>query len=82
VREAFEDLALAQKRLSERIAVAKAEGNSWATIGAMIGTSGEAARQRYGRPSQGKKTGTPRSGRKATAAAQKGSTSSARLRQQ
>lgn len=79
VREAFEDLALTQKRLSERIAVAKAAGHSWATIGAMIGTSGEAARQRYGAPSQGKKA---RSGRKATAAAEKGSASSARVRQQ
>ena len=82
VREAFEDLALTQKRLSERIAVAKAAGHSWATIGAMIGTSGEAARQRYGSPSQGKKTPTARRGRKATAAAEKGTTSSARLGQQ
>jgi hypothetical protein len=48
VREAFEDLALAQKRLAERVAVAKASGHSWASIGAMLGTSGEAARQRYG----------------------------------
>ena len=48
VREAFEDLALAQKRLSERVSVARASGLSWAAIGAMMGTSGEAARQRYG----------------------------------
>jgi len=83
VREAFEDLALSQKRLSERIAVAKAAGHSWATIGAMIGTSGEAARQRYGAPSQAKKAPAARSGRKAAAAADKGSTtSSARVRQQ
>lgn len=82
VREAFEDLALTQKRLSERIAVAKAAGHSWATIGAMIGTSGEAARQRYGAPAQGKKPAAARSGRKATAAGDKGSTSSAHVRQQ
>lgn len=49
VREAFEDYALAQKRLAERVSVAKAMGHSWAAIGAMLGTSGEAARQRYGR---------------------------------
>lgn len=48
VREAFEEAALAQKRLAERVAVAKAAGHSWAAIGTMIGTSGEAARQRYG----------------------------------
>lgn len=48
VREGFEDLALAQKRLSERVSVARAAGHSWASIGAMMGTSGEAARQRYG----------------------------------
>ena len=34
-----------------RFRVAKAEGHSWAAIGAMVGTSGEAARQRYGQPS-------------------------------
>lgn len=49
VREAFEDYALAQKRLAERVSVAKAMGHSWAAIGAMVGTSGEAARQRYGK---------------------------------
>lgn len=49
VREAFEDYALAQRRLAERVAVARASGHSWAVIGTMIGTSGEAARQRYGK---------------------------------
>jgi hypothetical protein len=82
VREAFEDLALVQKRLSERVAVAKAAGHSWATIGAMLGTSGEAARQRYGTPARGKKTTASGGGRKATAAAPRGSTSSARVPQQ
>jgi hypothetical protein len=28
---------------------ARAEGHSWTSIGIMLGTSGEAARQRYGR---------------------------------
>ena len=50
VREAFEDAARAQSRLNERIAVARVAGLSWASIGAMLGTSGEAARQRYGQP--------------------------------
>jgi hypothetical protein len=48
VREAFEDSANAQRRLAEAVAVARAEGHSWAAIGAMVGTSAEAARQRYG----------------------------------
>ena len=47
VREAFEDLAHAQRRLADRVSVAKASGHSWASIGMMLGTSGEAARQRY-----------------------------------
>lgn len=47
IREAFEDVAHAQKRLAERVTVARAAGHSWATIGMMLGTSGEAARQRY-----------------------------------
>ena len=81
VREAFEDLALAQKRLSERVAVAKASGHSWATIGAMIGTSGEAARQRYGTSERPKKA-APTARRKKTAAAERGSSSSARLADQ
>lgn len=50
VREAFEDVAHAQKRLADRVLVAKASGFSWNTIGVMLGTSGEAARQRYGKP--------------------------------
>lgn len=49
VREAFEDLAHAEKRLAERVLLAKAAGHSWAAIGTMVGTSGEAARQRYGK---------------------------------
>ncbi len=53
LRKAFEDAARAQERLTEAAVVARAEGHSWAAIGAMVGTSGEAARQRYGsaRPS-------------------------------
>ena len=49
VRKAFQARAQAEAQLSEAVAVARAEGHSWAAIGAMVGTSGEAARQRYGR---------------------------------
>lgn len=47
VREAFEDLAHAERRLADRIIVARAAGHSWASVGMMVGTSGEAVRQRY-----------------------------------
>ena len=49
VRTASEERATAEARLAEAVSVARAEGHSWAAIGAMVGTSGEAARQRYGR---------------------------------
>lgn len=48
VRRAFQARADAERNLAEAVAVARAEGHSWAAIGAMVGTSGEAARQRYG----------------------------------
>jgi hypothetical protein len=48
VRQAFEQKARAEHDLSGAVAAARAEGHSWAAIGAMLGTSGEAARQRYG----------------------------------
>lgn len=48
LREAFLDRAMAERRLADAVSVARAEGHSWAAIGAMVGTSGEAARQRYG----------------------------------
>jgi len=50
VRHAFQARADAERHLADAVSVARAEGNSWAAIGAMVGTSGEAARQRYGRP--------------------------------
>ncbi|MGH8924558.1 MAG: hypothetical protein ACRDWA_08005 [Acidimicrobiia bacterium] len=46
LRQAF--LAEAEHRVTTAVEKARAEGHSWASIGAMIGTSGEAARQRYG----------------------------------
>ena len=47
LRAAFRNRADAEKQLAGAVDVARAEGHSWATIGAMVGTSGEAARQRY-----------------------------------
>ncbi|HEX3981197.1 MAG TPA: hypothetical protein VHW93_08235 [Acidimicrobiales bacterium] len=50
VRLAFQERAAAERRLSDAVTVARTHGHSWAAIGAMVSTSGEAARQRYGRP--------------------------------
>ncbi|MGF1617055.1 MAG: hypothetical protein ACFCU2_04510 [Acidimicrobiia bacterium] len=47
VRGAFLARAEAEQRVREAVFRARAEGHSWASIGAMVGTSGEAARQRY-----------------------------------
>ncbi len=49
LRVAFLALADAEGELADAVHVARGDGHSWAAIGAMIGTSGEAARQRYGR---------------------------------
>ena len=49
IRKAFEERAWAEQRLADRVADARAAGISWAAIGTMLGTSGEAARQRYSR---------------------------------
>jgi len=48
VREAFLARADAERVLSDAVIRARHNGHSWASIGAMVGTSGEAARQRYG----------------------------------
>ena len=45
-----------EAKLVEVVARARDDGHSWAAIGTMLGTSGEAARQRYG----GKRNGTAR----------------------
>ena len=49
VRLAFQSRAAAERGLADAVALAREEGHSWASIGAMVGTSGEAARQRYSR---------------------------------
>lgn len=50
VRMAFQARAEAERRLADAVSAARTEGHSWAAIGAMVATSGEAARQRYGQP--------------------------------
>ena len=50
VREAFLARAATEQRRVATVAAAHADGHSWAAIGTMVGTSGEAARQRYGQP--------------------------------
>lgn len=43
--------AQAERELIETVHQARQAGQSWAAIGAVLGTSGEAARQRYGKRS-------------------------------
>jgi hypothetical protein len=50
---AVRDRADAEVRLAEAVGVARAYGHSWSTIGGVLGTSGEAARQRYGASTTG-----------------------------
>lgn len=48
VRDAFIRRAKAERSVCRAVEAARGNGHSWAAIGAMLGTSGEAARQRYG----------------------------------
>jgi hypothetical protein len=50
VYKAFRAKAEAEQNLHDAVTVAKGYGFSWADIGMMLGTSGEAVRQRYGSP--------------------------------
>ena len=43
-------VARSERDLAAAVSAARAEGHTWAAIGAMLGTSGEAARQRYDSP--------------------------------
>lgn len=52
IRSAAAERAHAESALAEAIPEARDAGYSWAAIGAILGTSGEAARQRYGQLSQ------------------------------
>lgn len=48
LRQAFLARAEAEQQVIDAVRRARADGHSWASIGVMVGTSGEAARQRYG----------------------------------
>ncbi|MEW6581757.1 MAG: hypothetical protein AB1416_03245 [Actinomycetota bacterium] len=48
VRRAVAARADAERSLRDAVAAARSRGCSWRTIGSLLGTSGEAARQRYG----------------------------------
>lgn len=48
LRQAVLSRADAERSIKEAVSRGRKEGYSWSFIGAMIGTSGEAARQRYG----------------------------------
>jgi len=50
LRRAFEASAEAELAVAEAVERARADGHSWQSIGIMVCTSGEAARQRYGQP--------------------------------
>jgi hypothetical protein len=49
LRAAVLERAAAERRVLDAVGQARSSSYSWATIGALLGTSGEAARQRYGR---------------------------------
>lgn len=51
LRQAFLARAEAEQGVTRAVVKSRADGHSWASIGAMVGTSGEAARQRYGQKS-------------------------------
>jgi hypothetical protein len=51
LRHAFVARADAEQRVTAAVRRARVDGHSWASIGAMVGTSGEAARQRYSQKS-------------------------------
>ena len=43
----FEERSAAEQHVIDAIRAARKSGMSWSAIGAFVGTSGEAARQRY-----------------------------------
>ncbi|MCG2622523.1 hypothetical protein LVY72_11425 [Arthrobacter sp. I2-34] len=49
LRDAVIERSEAERHLSRAVAQARAAGLPWSTIGTFLGTSGEAARQRYGK---------------------------------
>jgi hypothetical protein len=49
LRAAVQERAQAERHFIDAIRTARESGMSWSAIGAFVGTSGEAARQRYSR---------------------------------
>ncbi len=47
LRAAVQERCAAERHIIEAISTARASGMSWSAIGSFVGTSGEAARQRY-----------------------------------
>ena len=50
LRQAVTARSDAERSIRDAVGQARQAGVSWALIGSLIGTSGEAARQRYGQP--------------------------------
>lgn len=48
IRDAVTERASTERRLAEAVTAARTAGASWAAIAGMLGTSGQAARKRYG----------------------------------
>lgn len=53
----------AEQSVTEAVAAARQDGHPWSAIGAMLGTSGEAARQRYGHQEHSQRPARERSKR-------------------
>jgi hypothetical protein len=66
IATAFARVAGGECDLAAAVSVARAEGHSWAAIGTMLGTSGEAARQRYGSAAHGTASRAHRRGSRAS----------------
>lgn len=52
VRDAVIARSEAERTLVSVVRAAHGKGHSWQSIGTLLGTSGEAARQRYGKPAK------------------------------
>lgn len=50
LREAVAEQSVAERHVIDAVRTARHAGMSWAAIGTFVGTTGEAARQRYTRP--------------------------------
>jgi hypothetical protein len=52
LRRAVLQRSAAERELHEAVEQARADGQSWSAVGEILGTSGEAARQRFGHRKQ------------------------------